>query len=291
MPQRLLNGYEQVTYEALAQVCESNGARVFPKVRVADVFALEGSGVSAAHFAYGLKSHFDFLVTDTNYQPQFSVEFDGPLHKVSAVQRNRDVLKNDLCEHFSHSLLRVNSKYLTKTYRGLDLLTYFVDAWFLEKAFDEAQQSGTIPYDELFDMSFIYSTGRPGHEKWPYWLSLDIQLSLQKLHKLGHIGQMAPSHHVGVDTDGNYRCMSWLVVDPVSVLAVTTGMRAQSFYAVEKSELVSMLAMFDLYPRVQQVIAGKRAGLTPRTDFFATRLPAFQALYPMVSAASVGATV
>ena len=202
MNQRLLNRYEEVTYEALARVCESNGARVFPKVRVADVFPLENSGVSPAHFSYGLRSHFDFLVTDRDYQPQFSVEFDGPLHKTSEVQRRRDSLKNDLCEHFSHGLLRVNSKYLTPTYRGLDLLTYFVDAWFLELAFDEAQRNGTIPYDEPFDMTFIYSTGGTDGKKWPYWLSLDIQIALEKLHSAGRIGQMAPSHHVGKGSAG-----------------------------------------------------------------------------------------
>jgi len=128
MNPRLLNYYEEVTYEALARVCESNGARVFPKVRVADVFTLENSGVPSGHFNYGLRSHFDFVVTDRDYQPQFSVKFDGPLHKSSETQRQRDILKDELCEHFDHGLLRINSKYLTPSYRGLDLLTYFVDA-------------------------------------------------------------------------------------------------------------------------------------------------------------------
>lgn len=156
MRHRLLNHYEEVTYDSLTSVCESNGARVFPKVRLADVFAIEKSKLSSAHFGYCLRSHFDFLVTDKDYQPQFSVEFDGPLHRSSAVQRHRDLLKNDLCAHFAHGLLRINSKYLTPDYRGLDLLTYFVDAWFLERAFDEAQRSGAVPYDEPFDMTFIY---------------------------------------------------------------------------------------------------------------------------------------
>ncbi|MFZ2754130.1 MAG: DUF2726 domain-containing protein, partial [Lysobacteraceae bacterium] len=239
MNQRLLNHYEEITYGALTRVCESNGARVFPKVRVADVFPLQNSGIPPAHFTYGLRSHFDFLVTDHDYQPQFSVEFDGPLHKTSAIQRQRDALKDDLCERFNHALLRVNSKYLKPNYRGLDLITYFVDAWFLEKAFDEAQRNGAVPYDEDFDIAFIYSNGDPGAKKWPYWISLDIQLSIQQLHKAGHVGQMAPSHQVGIDSQGNYRCLTWLVMDVKTVVVVTTGMRAQRFHAVCKSELVS----------------------------------------------------
>jgi hypothetical protein len=176
MKSRLLNKYEEITYDALSQVCISHGAHVFPKVRIADVFPLEGSGVSAIHYSYGLRAHFDFIVTDTNYAPLFSVEFDGPLHKVSEKQRGRDHLKNDLCESFNHSLLRINSNYLNKKYRGLDLLTYFVDAWFLSEAFSEAQQNGLVPYDEDFDISFIVYDGKHEGKNFPYWLSLDIQL-------------------------------------------------------------------------------------------------------------------
>ena len=282
MAQRLLNQYEEVTYEALTQVCASNGARVFPKVRVADVVALENSGISPAHFSYGLRSHFDFVVTDENYQPQFSVEFDGPLHKTSEVQKQRDLLKNEICERFNHSLLRINSNYLTKKYRGLDLMTYFVDAWFLDIAFNEAQRKGAIPYDEGFDMTFIFSTGSSNQTKWPYWLTLDIQLALQELHKSARIGQMAPSHHVGADAEGNYRCLSWIVFDAKTVVVVKTGMRAQRFPAVSKSELVSMLAMFDLYPKIQRAIAGERSCLIDRENFFSVRLPEFQKKYRMV---------
>lgn len=286
---RLLNKYEEVTYDALTRVCEPNGAHVFPKVRLADVFRLQGSGISAEHFGYGLKSHFDFLVTDRSYQPLFSVEFDGPLHKTNSEQQRRDHLKNELCEHFAYSLLRINGRYLSPDYRGLDILTYFVDAWFLEEAFYAAQQAGSVPWDEPFDISFIYSSG--AGKKWTYWLSLDIQLALQNLHKEGRIGQMAPSHYVGTDAEGNYRCISWVVFDAASVIAVTTGMRDQRFPAVCKSELVSMLAMFDLYAQVRETLSGVGHHIQSRKSFFEQKLPEFQKRFAMASAASVGATV
>ena len=291
MIQRLFNRYEEVTYDALNRLCKDSGAKVFAKVRVADVLKLEGSGVSAEHFGYGLRSHFDFVVVDSDYQPLFSVEFDGPLHKTSEVQMKRDRLKNELCDHFHHGLLRIKSNYLSKTYRGLDLLTYFVDAWFLEQAFDEAQRSGLIPYDESFDMTSIYSDGSQSGRKWPYWLSFDIQNSLRKLHSAGAIGQMAPSYHVGKDGNGAYRCLSWLVFDASHVVSVSTGMHAQRFPAVCKSELVSMLAMVDLNSRVENVLRGDRAHLLDRRHFFESRLPEFQGNYPMVCASSVSATL
>ena len=85
------------------------------------------------------------------------------------------------------------------------------------------------------------SIGRVMVKKWSYWLSLDVQLALQKLHQDGRIGQMAPSHYVGTDTEGNYCCMSWVVLDTASVVAVTTGMRAQRFSAVCVRELVGLI--------------------------------------------------
>ncbi|GAA4425856.1 DUF2726 domain-containing protein [Acidovorax lacteus] len=291
MNSRLLNQYEEVTYSALQKACFSNGAKVFPKVRVGDVFPLAGSGISPEHYSYGLRAHFDFLVTNSDYMPLFSVEFDGPVHKTSSIQRARDRLKNDLCERFSHGLLRVNSNYLTRRYRGLDLLSYFVDAWFLEEAFYEAQKSGSVPYDEPFDMTFFFTDGSDSSKKWPYWLSLDIQLALQKLHKSGQIGQMAPSHYVGKDTEGNYRCLTWVVLDRASVVYATTGMRAQLFSAVDKSDLISMIAMFDLYENIKRALAGDLSLLCDRRSFFADRQPRFERTYGMVSAASCGATV
>lgn len=74
------------------------------------------------------------------------------------------------------------------------------------------------------------------------------------------------------------------------MLAVMTGMRAQHFPAVCKSELVSMLAMFDLYEKLQSVFAG-RGALVERGKFFKDQLPIFQKRFPMISGASVGATI
>ncbi|QLA80632.1 DUF2726 domain-containing protein [Acidovorax sp.] len=291
MNSRLLNRYEEVTYSALQQACSSNGAKVFPKVRVGDVFPLSGSGVSSEHYSYGLRAHFDFLVTNSDYMPLFSVEFDGPLHKTSSVQSGRDRLKNDLCERFSHGLLRINSNYLSRKFRGLDLLSYFVDAWFLEDAFYKAQESGSVPYDEPFDMTFFYTNGSDSGAKWPYWLSLDVQLALQRLHKNRQIGQMAPSHHVGKDSDGNYRCLTWVVFDENHVVYATTGMRAQLFSAVDKADLISMLAMFDLYENIKRALSGELSLLCDRNSFFTVYQPHFEQAYGMVSAGSCGATV
>lgn len=283
MRRRLVNRSEQLTYDALLRVCEPHGARVFTKVRVADVFVLETRKVPPEHLSYGLRSHFDFVVTDNDYHPLFSVEFDGPLHRSSEIQRRRDRLKNDLCATFSHGLLRINSNYLTRQFRGLDLLTYFVDCWFLHEAFEAAQQAGSVPLDEVFDAAMIMSDGTQG-KRWPYWLSLDVQLSLHDLHRKRLIRQPVPCCHIGRDPDANYRCLSWIRVGESDVLAVKTGMRLQNFRGVWSADLLQMLAAFDLHTRLQQVLAGSSEHLTNAGDFFSQALPRFEARFGLADA-------
>jgi hypothetical protein len=111
---KVLNRHKEVTHRRLREACEKWDASVFAKVRLADVLPIEGSGINSKEYAYALRSHFDFVVTDGDHNPLFAVEFDGPGHE-SSDQAHRDRLKNHLCEHFQLPLLRINARYLTKT--------------------------------------------------------------------------------------------------------------------------------------------------------------------------------
>lgn len=283
--QRLLNRYEEVTYEKLKTACEPAGAHVFPKVRVADVVSLENLGLTAEEFSYGLKSHFDFVVTDKQYSPLFSVEYDGPLHKTSAIQILRDSIKNNICRNSGHPLLRINSRYLDRQYRGLDLLTYFVDVWFLQEAFDEAQRNGGVPYDEPFDPAFVYSDGTHDGERWPYWLSIDLQARIHGLYEQKRVDQMVPSHWVGVDKAGNYRCLSWLALPNKRAIYTTSGMRSQNFPVVV-SDLLGMLGIFDVFEKVQEYLRGEIFGAS-RTELN-DKIAYFERTYEMRAAGTCG---
>ena len=69
--------------------------------------------------------------------------------------RERDRIKDQLCETAGLPLLRVTSDFLRKEGRW-NVLTYLVDAFYLAEAFYEAQEQGSIPWDEPFDAgSFI----------------------------------------------------------------------------------------------------------------------------------------
>lgn len=256
-----LNRYEAITYGKIREVADNFGAHVFSKVRLADVIPINNSGISDKEFTYALKAHVDFLVTDKNQEPQFCVEFDGPTHKES-VQIQRDYIKNELLKRFNMPFIRVNARYLEDKYRGFDLLSYFVDLWFLSAAFDDAQESGLIHWDEPFDPNFVYSDGSKNGKKWPYWLSLNIQLKIQSLCKLGKIVQPVPSHWIGSDHHNNLRCLAWLFISDDECVFIETGMRRHLFHAVCQTDLLSQIAIYDLYASLKEVFEGRSKSKT-----------------------------
>ena len=99
MLHRLLNQSEEITYARLSAVCEREGAHVYPKVRLADIFPIAHSGVSDEDYRFSLQGHFDFTVTNKDYDPLFAVEFDSRFHRPRE-QRARDERK-DACVNYS----------------------------------------------------------------------------------------------------------------------------------------------------------------------------------------------
>jgi hypothetical protein len=251
---KLLNRSEELTFDRLCEVAADDGAHVFPKVRVADTLPLNGSGLPDNLFSFGLMAHFDFVVSNADYEPLFAVEFDGPLHETSTVQRERDTKKNLICEHLHFPLLRINSRYINEKYRGMDLLSYFTHVWFREQAFDEAQQKGQIPYDEPFDPNLIISDGK-SDRRFPYWLSLDVQLEIKSMHKRGLVFDYVPSHWTGVDAVGNYRSLAWIQVRETEFVVTHTGMRRQLFPAM-MSDVLWQVSVFDIRKLLDGYLAG-----------------------------------
>jgi hypothetical protein len=280
---RFLNSYERVTYDKLNAVADRLGAHVFPKVRLADVIPVNNSGISKTEFTFALKSHVDFLVTDSDQEPQFCVEFDGPTHQ-DREQIRRDEIKNDLLARFDMPYMRINARYLEDRYRGLDLLTYFVDVWFLSIAFGAAQDSGHVPLDEPFDPTCVISDGTLSGRTWPYWVSLDLQVNIQKLFDAGKIVQMSPSHWIGADKRGNLRCIAWLFAKEDECLFIETGMRQHRFPAVDCSDILSQLAIYDLHDALLLTLNGQKQ-LAPGSELDA-RLGHYEKHYEMYSSSS-----
>ena len=99
MLHRLLNQSEEITYARLSAVCKREGAHVYPKVRLAGIFPIAHSGVSDEDYRFSLQAHFDFTVTNKDYDPLFAVEFDSRFHRPRE-QRARHERK-DACVNYS----------------------------------------------------------------------------------------------------------------------------------------------------------------------------------------------
>jgi hypothetical protein len=250
---KLLNLHEEATHERLKKACEPWGSSIYAMVRVADVFPLEGSGIDSEHFSFALKSHFDFLVTDSEYNPLFAVEFDGPKHSDSK-QSRRDALKDAICERFDFPILRINYRYLPEKYRKMDLLSWFVEVWFSNRAFMEAQEKGQIPWDEGFDPGSIFSIpDKKG--RFPLWLSLDARAEIERLFKRGECIQRVPACAVATDPERNYRAIAYLMIHEDQGIMVETAMRNQRF-PVPAADVLEDIAILELFEKLKIVLKG-----------------------------------
>lgn len=243
MLKKVLNKPERLTHKKLTAVTTEWGCNVYTKMRLADIFPIEGSGITKNDYRFALQSSFDFVVADADYNPLFCVEFDGPLHNTSK-QKKRDNIKDKLCEFFNFPILRINNNYLVSKYRNYDLLSYLVEVWFLSRSFYEEQEKGNIPYDEPFDHNLIMFPNRK--EGFPLWLTADIRVAIQNLYNVGRCKDFGPSTFVGFDKYENYRAIAYIRIDNEYGVYVETGMRKQNFPIV-LGEIIEEIAVHDLY--------------------------------------------
>lgn len=251
---KILNLHEAATNIRLREVCEKYDACINPKTRLADTLPIENSGISDELYKYALQAHFDFLVTDSEHQPLFAVEFDGPSHR-SGTQIKRDEKKNMLCEKFEFPLLRINARYLNKKYRNLDLLSWFLEVWFFREAFLEAQEEGHVPWDEPFDPTMLVTRLPGSKERFPLWLSVDLRIKIRKLAESKRIKDFSPSHWIGVDEKKNYFGLIWLQIDNEKGVVEQSAIRAQNFPIIE-SEILSEILLFQLYEELSRILEG-----------------------------------
>lgn len=278
---RLLNRCEESTNSVLQRLTEAWGAHTFAKIRLADVLPIENSGIDTKSYRFALQSHFDFVISDSDFVPLFAVEFDGPTH-CDAEQKRRDGSKNRLCEQFKFPLLRINSRYLDGTYRKMNVLSWFVNYWFAQQAIDEAYNSGHIPPEADVDPMLMMSL--PGsNEGFPLWLSAEVRIAFKKYRDEGLCLDMGPSSYVGLDEDGNYRAISYIAVTSVSGLMSETGMRSQIFPA-PCAELVVAIADHQVFDEFK-AYAEKGFNLVPLDDI-AVRVMWFRKSFEMLMSSS-----
>jgi len=200
--------------------------RVFVKPRLSDVIQKRSTRLTGREFEFYTRSHCDFVLADARARPLMIVEYDGPLHHLSAKQQERDEIKNELCRQAEMGLLRINDRYVTKLYRGMSVLRWIVEVTELEKAFYEAQEKGHIPWDEPFDPAFIGPGDSSG--SFPYWLSASATQSFHDFFEtLDRATPKGWNGIVGQDKNGASRRLSCLYFGD-RILWSTSGVRKQN---------------------------------------------------------------
>lgn len=212
----LVNEYEEVTDAILRDSVAGFGARVCPKVRVADALEIRGSGLSDEEFSYSLKAHLDFLIVDRDLLPSLAVEFDGGAHDHDPEVKRRDRLKDTICERLGLPLLRVDDGFLRKV-GEFRLVGWLAQLWFMSIEHEEHVRLGYFPADSDFDPGLVlcevrHRGGRAVVVEFPYDPFARANLDILKAAKDG-IAYSAGGH-VAEDPEGY-----WVALRPLKLPA------------------------------------------------------------------------
>lgn len=243
---RLLNHYEDQTNERLRQVCDAYRVRVYPKVRLADFMQIDRSGISDFEYSYAMRAHVDFLVVNSNSDPIFAVEFDGPTHK-RAVQQTRDDLKNQLCKRFGLPLLRVDTRYLDPRYYDMDLLSWLTGVVLSRRLTSEMFEAGELTLDQATVDPVCCA---------PFVVSLPARKRLTDLSARGLVGRY-PTWVIGADSNGNAFGIGgvWL---PSDDLAVTEAHLPFQGFPRLAEDLLEELLFIKMVQMADAVLSGKK---------------------------------
>lgn len=270
----LLNCSEEIVHRELGKIASDNGLRVFAKPRLSDVITKGSTRLSSREFEFYTRSHCDFVLTDAKARPLMIVEYDGPLHKSSEKQQERDTIKNALCQQAGLGLLRINDRYVTKLYGGMSVLRWIIEVTELEKAFYEAQKDGLVPWDEPFE-SALFLSSPSSAEKFPYWLSASATQSFHKFFdKLHRDIPKGWSGILGYDKNEASRRLSFLYFGD-KILYSTTGIRKQDlqfpeYDLLDELDTCELGLLLEKFER-GQIAASSPAEFRPIFDDFCER--------------------
>jgi hypothetical protein len=277
---RLLNYREEQTHRILSESTPNNSARLFAKVRVADVLPIENSGISDALFSYALRAHFDFVISDRESMPLFAVEYDGPQHSTNQAVAKLDLLKNQLCDKFELPIARVTDEHILKKARGMDYLTWLTELFFVSRWLEEAQTKGHLPPDEYFDPMIVARL--PNRKaRFPLFISADARARLHRLEEDGRIRCGTPEYIAGRDSSGYSGCCALLMVDDHRYIRAETRIYVR-YFGLDPSEITDEIASLALAQTVDAYLAGDSEPIQPHT--LRSELIRFVRRYPRTTA-------
>lgn len=177
---QILNLREAAVDQVLSEYARDMGYRLMLKTRLRDVIDVDDMALTRRERNFAFTSHLDFVAADTTTNlPVLAVEYDGAQHWNDPKQRERDAIKDRLCEAAGLDLLRIDNQYTRKAGRWR-VLGYILEMHEVGKAFAEAQAQGIIPEDEPFAHTSIIDTTDTGR---PTFTGLDMA-AIERLQRL-----------------------------------------------------------------------------------------------------------
>jgi hypothetical protein len=259
----ILNRSEAATDVALRAAADKHGARVFAKVRLADVFELSAADLPGSHRSYALRSHFDFVVTCRHNNPLFGVEFDGPRHITDETVMRRDAMKGLICKRFRFPLLRVDAGFLHKI-GPTTLLTWFIDLWFMCQWWCLAQERGEVPEDEGFPITTFFEQHPDGSADPLHEMYIGALQRILEAHRTGICRKWAPEDVWRFDEQVDRYAVTYSLLELTAggFLLGSARCLVTGFGPVRSWEIALVLATADLGEKLRRYQQGR---LTPRS--------------------------
>jgi len=258
--QAVVNASERRVEEKLQGAAAENGARLYPKLRFADVVRIERSGISDEEYSFAMKSHLDFVVTDAERMPLFAVEFDGGGHDPA-----RDALKNRLCDHFALPLARIDHRHLAIEARGLNAVSWLTDVFFMNMWMEEACEAGTLAAEDVDPFNVLSWEKSP--LKWPLSFTAGTSLKLHQSQKEGRVRKGHTRFHAAFSSgDGRAAGVTAFRVTDDRFLFGGASIYLNNF-GVSSAEVALELATARLHGQLDLFLAGDIEGMDATTTY------------------------
>ncbi|WP_170182526.1 DUF2726 domain-containing protein [Blastococcus colisei] len=251
----LVNHYEKVTDRLLTSEAADNGDRLLTKVRVADVLNVDH--LTGRLKGYALSAHFDFLMVEAETSiPRFAVELDGAQHWNDARQRERDRMKDALCEGAGLPLARITSDFTHRRGRWR-VLSYLVDAFYMSEGFYAAQQAGHVPWDEPFMIESVIVQDDDGRSSF-YAFDTDAIDRLWAHYNARRLPTALPdTWTTAVKANGMVQAHAYVAVAENRYLVARVRVRDFRFQGISPGQIASQLVVAEVGDLAERWLSGE----------------------------------